>query len=172
MGLSTKGSNVGLTKKDKIAELKKKHQEIFDKLGIVDPHYIPKMFFGTPLSMPLFKSELKDGKDVYTEKVSKSFVSEDETRTLYKWKHNPNWARDYPTKPLSHGEGHMYLIPFTELEAIVEKKKEPAYDFGITDPDEIQDLPIDQLTIRDLAAILTGKPVSLKPWLNEIMKKE
>jgi hypothetical protein len=66
MGLSTTGSNTGLTRKDKIAELKKKHDKLFEKLGIVDPHYIPKMFFGTPLSMPLFKSELKDGKDVYT----------------------------------------------------------------------------------------------------------
>ena len=64
----------------------------------------------------------------------------------------------------------MYLIPFTELTAIVEPKKvDPIYNFGIVDPDT--DLPIDQLTIRDLAAILTGKPVSLKQWLNEIVKK-
>ena len=170
MGLSTTGSNTGLTRKDKIAELKKKHKEVFERLGIADPHYIPKMFFGTPLSMPLFKSEMKDGKDVYTEKVSKSFESEDSNRTLYKWKHNPKWATAYPTKPLSHGEGNMYLIPFDELIPIVEeKKKNPIYDFGIVDPDT--DLPIDQLTIRDLAAILTGKPVSLKQWLNEIVKK-
>lgn len=174
MGLSTTGSNTGLTKKDKIAELKKKHDTLFEKLGVSNPKYIPKMFFGTPLAMPLFKSELKDGKDVYTEKVSKSYESEDETRTLYKWKYNPNWEKSvseggYPTKPLMHGEGHMYLIPFSELTPVVEKKKDPVYDFNITDPDS--DLPIDQLTIRDLAAILTGKPVSLKPWLNEIVKK-
>ena len=169
MGLSTTESNTGLTKKDKIAELQKKHEHVFEKLGITDPHYIPKMFFGTPLSMGLFHRELKDGLDVYTEKVSKSFESEDDTRTLYKWKHNPDWATAYPTKPLIHGEGVMYLIPFTELKAIVEKKKDPVYDFGLTDPD--MDLPIDQLTIRDLAAILTGKPVSLKQWLNEIVKK-
>ena len=170
MGLSTTGSNTGLTKKDKIAELKTKHNKLFEKLGIDNPFYIPKMFFGTPLSMPLFMSELKDGLDVYTEKVSKSFESEDATRTLYKWKHNPNWATSYPTKPMMHGEGNMYLIPFTELIPIVEeKKKDPVYDFGIVDPDS--DLPIDQLTIRDLAAILTGKPVSLKQWLNEIVQK-
>ena len=39
-------------------------------------------------------------------------------------------------------------------------------------PDPDQDLPIDQLTIRDLAAILTGKPVSMKKWLNQIVKNK
>ena len=66
MGLSTTGSNTGLTRKDKIAELKRKHNKLFEKLGIVNPHYIPKMFFGVPLSMPLFQSELKNGNDIYT----------------------------------------------------------------------------------------------------------
>lgn len=169
MGLSTTGSNAPLTKKDKIAELKKKHAKIFESLGIDNPNYIPKMFFGSPLSMPLFPSEMKHGKDVYTEKVSKSYESEDSTRTLYKWRFNPNWETAYPTKALSHGDGVMYLIPFDDLIPMQEvKKKDPDYDFGILDPNT--DLPIDQLTIRDLAAILTGKPVSMKPWLNEIIK--
>jgi len=36
------------------------------------------------------------------------------------------------------------------------------------DPD--QDCPIDQMNIRDLAAILLKKPVSKKKWLNDLVK--
>lgn len=169
MGLSTSGGNTGLTKKDKISELKRKHDGLFLKLGIANPNYIPKMFFGVPLAMPLFPSELKENKDIYTEKVSKTFDSEDPDRILYKWKFNKDWETRYPTKQMVHGEGIMYLIPFSELEPIIETKKEPEYDFGLIDPDE--DPPISELTIRDLTAILTGKPVSLKPWLNQIVRK-
>ena len=38
-------------------------------------------------------------------------------------------------------------------------------------PDANLDLPISDLTIRDLAAILLKKPVSTKLWLNEIITK-
>jgi hypothetical protein len=36
--------------------------------------------------------------------------------------------------------------------------------------DPAQDAPVDQLTIRDLAAILWKKPISSKKWLNDLMK--
>ena len=35
---------------------------------------------------------------------------------------------------------------------------------------EIADAPISEMTIRDLAAIMLMKPVSAKPWLNELIK--
>jgi hypothetical protein len=36
---------------------------------------------------------------------------------------------------------------------------------------EIADAPLSEITIRDLAAIMLMKPVSAKPWLNEIIKQ-
>jgi hypothetical protein len=38
----------------------------------------------------------------------------------------------------------------------------------ILDPNS--DAPFDQLTIRDLAALLLKKPVSNKKWLNDLVK--
>jgi hypothetical protein len=170
-GIRTSTSNTGLSKKEKIAELLQKHKPLLEKLGVHNPLYIPKMVFGTPPVIAFFPSELKEKRDIYTEKVSKSYDSEDPERTLYKWKYNPSWEDGpenggYPTKPFGHSDDVMYLIPFSELEII--ELKDPKYDFGIDDPDE--DAPIKDLTIRDLAAILTGKPVSHKEWLNKIMR--
>ena len=71
--------------------------------------------------------------------------------------------------PASEMQTIRYIIPVDELIAC--KLEEDILDeFDMPDPD--QDLPIDQLTIRDLAAILTGKPVSMKKWLNEIVKSK
>lgn len=167
MAISTKESNHGLNTKEKIEILKKNHVKLFEKLGVEDPLYIPKMVFGNPLVAVFFKSNLRKGKDIYTEKVSKSFDSEDETRTLYKWVHRSDWEDRYPTRELGDANTPMHVIPFEEFEPIIDKKSD--YDFGLIDPD--QDPPISELTIRDLAAMLTGKPVSLKPWLNKIIQK-
>jgi hypothetical protein len=70
------------------------------------------------------------------------------------------------TEPHSANHTIRYIIPVEELYAYG-KAVEVEDEFDMPDPD--QDLPIDQLTIRDLAAILTGKPVSMKKWLNEIV---
>lgn len=153
-----------LSKKEKIKLLKEKHESLFDKLGINNPLYVPKMIFGSPAVFYVFQSEIEQGRDLYTEKVTRDFDSEDETRTLYKWKFNPNYNKDYETKESSHGQ--MYVIPFSELSPVVEEDE--ADEFSIPNPDE--DAPFSELTIRDLAAIISGKPVSHKSWLNKIIR--
>jgi hypothetical protein len=37
--------------------------------------------------------------------------------------------------------------------------------------EEIADAPLSEITIRDLAAIMLIKPVSARPWLNELIKQ-
>jgi hypothetical protein len=169
MSISTKtDGNAGMSKKEKIAQLQEKHTETFESLGIVEPLYIPKVVFGTPLSVPFFHSELKHEKDIYTEKVSKAYESEDPTRTLYKWTFNSAWREGrYPTKPFGAGgpTDVMYMIPFADFEKIEVKPKE--MDFGLMNPDEDAALP--DATLRDLAAILLEVPVSRKAWLNKII---
>jgi hypothetical protein len=36
---------------------------------------------------------------------------------------------------------------------------------------EIADAPLSEITIRDLAAIMLMKPVSARPWLNDLIKQ-
>jgi hypothetical protein len=78
------------------------------------------------------------------------------------------------TEPMANGQVR-YLVPVSELIKVnAPDKKEPAKQLSVEffkdmmDPNT--DAPIDQLTIRDLAAILLKKPVSQKKWLNEIVK--
>ena len=163
---STVKQNENLSKKEKIEILLKKHEEVFEKIGESNPLYIPKMIFGSPLVLYLFPGELKSEKDIYIEKVSKEYEPEDPERTLYKWNYNPHYKDDYETKQIGPSNDACYIIPFSELIKI--EVNNEADEFDIPDPTE--DLPISELTIRDLAAILTQKPVSLKPWLNKIIK--
>jgi hypothetical protein len=157
-------NNKGLSTKEKIATLREYHQPAFEKLGVPDALYIPKLVFGTPAVMLFFRSELEAGKDIYTEKVSQDYELRDENRTLYKWKHNPNYKDELRTKP--YGQDVMYYIPFDEFKPV--GVKEEAVKFGIPDPDA--DDPFSELMVRDIAAILWKKPVSQKPWLNDLIK--
>lgn len=173
MAISTKKqTNETLDKKAKIEILKSYHKKTFAKLGIKDPFFSPKMayFDSGERVISFFPSEIEKGEDIFTEFVSRDYESEDETRTLYKWKYNPHYASEYKvTEPHSANHTIRYIIPVEELHAYTEQEDE-LDEFDMPDPD--QDLPIDQLTIRDLAAILTGKPVSKKKWLNEIVKSK
>ena len=86
-------------------------------------------------------------------------------------------------KQPTEGTGHIrYLVPVEELkvikryspEAMITTEKEvklkPALDFSLPNPET--DPPFNEMTIRDLAAIMLGKPVSNKPWLNDIIKNK
>jgi hypothetical protein len=158
-----------LTKKEKILNLYEHHKPTFKKLKVIKPLFSPKMVFGNPAVVNIFKNELEEGKDIYTEKVNREFESEDPERILYKWKYNPHYASEYATKQTA-SVGVMYVVPFSEFEP-VSFKEEPIEEneFGIPNPD--LDAPLDQVTLRDLAAILLQKPVSHKKWLNDLINK-
>lgn len=161
-----KNLNENLTKKEKIEKLKLKHDPIFDRLGIAEPKFIPKVVFGTPPVLYLFPSELKDEKDLYTEKVDRDYNSEDSERILYRWKFVSNYKTKYQQKDIANSDDSISIIPFADFEPVIQDEFED--EFNLPNPDE--DLPISELTIRDLAAIITGKPVSHKSWLNKLLK--
>jgi len=151
-------------------ELRKKHKPIFDKLDAPDALYIPKMAYVpkglNEVCMGFFESELDNG-DIYTEKVSMSMESEDPSRTLYKIKYNPYYKDEYAASEPNNITGNVrYYVPFAEMEVVQEPEEES--EFNLIDPDE--DMPLDQMTMRDFAAIVLVEPVSKKEWLNKIIK--
>lgn len=154
-----------MSNKEKIATLREKHEKTFEKLGVPDALYIPKMIFGTPPRLLFFRSEIESGKDIYTEKVSQDYDVLDEDRTLYVWKHNSNYKDELTTKP--YGADVMYYIDFTDFKPVGINKE--AVKFDIPDPNS--DAPFDELMIRDLAAIMWKEPVSQKGWLNDLIKQ-
>lgn len=58
----------------------------------------------------------------------------------------PNFEEEFPAKPTNMSLDEVYNI-------------------------EIGDAPLSEITIRDLAAIMLIKPVSARPWLNELIKQ-
>jgi hypothetical protein len=178
MSLSTKSTTVN--RQEKTEELIKFHDWKFKLIQEDNPLFIPKCAYvpkgKTEHFIGVFPSEVKKGRDIYTEFTSIELEPEDQNRTLYKWRFNPHYDEEYEKTENSStaAASYRYLIPVSELVKIeIEQEETPATsmfpDFDeIMDPDA--DAPFNQMTIRDLAAIMLKKPVSHKKWLNDIIK--
>ena len=146
---------------EKTKNLLKFHDNTFRALGVTDALYLPKMFY-TPkgkeeVYVSFFTEELKKGKDIYTEMVSRELESEDQTRTLYKWVYNELWPTQYEktvSTPI------RYLIPKRELEVVSIEDSTDCLD---------EDCGMSEMSIRDFAAIIWSRPVASKSWLNELI---
>jgi len=178
MSLTTKSSSVN--RKEKTELLFKHHEWKFKLLGEDDPLFIAKVAYPPPgkneYFIGVFPSEIRKGKDIYTEFTSSDLDVEDPERTLYKWRYNPHYEEEYEKTEVSATGSFRYLIPVAELVKIQfdeEPTSEPALfpNFEeIMNPD--LDAPLSQMTIRDLAAIMLSKPVSTKSWLNDLIKNK
>jgi hypothetical protein len=170
------------TTKEKIEDLKTLHKPTFEKLGITNPSFIPRICY-IPMGekeqvVSFFEQDFVRGKDIYTHFVSKGYESEDPQNRLWKWTWNPYYETEYKKSDPHPDTGNVrYIIPVDELELIdssyIERNtvvSDSIFDIVDEIPNPDQDLPIDQMSIRDLAAILLKKPVSKKQWLNDIIK--
>lgn len=190
-------SKVKLTpeeRKQRVKDLYDYQLEAFTKLNIQDPLYVPKMayvpsgkderhiaFFGNELE----KCESYDvPQDIYTEFVSSEYLSEDATRSLYKWKFNPHWRTEYDIIPATDFIQERYMVPVSELRLVYDNSERLKVGKHVAEstpkistqmltiPNEIpDDAPFNDLTIRDLVAIFTRKPVSNKNWLNKLINE-
>lgn len=165
-----------LTSADKISALREKHQPYFKEREIPNALFYPKMAYKPKgkdeLYVSFWVSELRKTDDIYTEFVDRDYNSEDPERNLWVWRYNPHWEEEYEqTEP--NAIGHVrYLVPVSELIKIPNyiPKTVSSDDFDINLIDKSDPL-ITEMTMRDFVAIMTGKPVSNKAWLNEIIKK-
>lgn len=188
MSISTKESGETHTpkpedKRENLKKLREYHQPVLDKLGLSDAFFIGKLAYQphgkTELYNAFFQSEISKGQDVFIEFADQNNLPQREAgllgkvevldeRALYRWKFNPHFEEEYEKTPPSSSGVVRYLIPISEL-VKVEAPAEDSLEFTLTDPD--QDLPMDQMTMRDYAAIHMRKPVSMKPWLNALITK-
>ena len=126
------------------------HLPTFKRLKIADPYFIAKSAWAPPgeaLKMQFFPNELKQGRDIYTELSDFNAVSEDPTHTLYKLKHNPFYAEEYPLEQKTSKSGNdyeVYVVPIEELLAIDKKtgKEIPynAYQDYLKNPPEEEEV--------------------------------
>ena len=170
--MSTETSTVTAEEKAKrLVELRKYHQATLDAIGH-DVLYRPRRFFQAKengvKSIILFPSELKLGKDIYTEMIDHDNKSEDDARTLYKWTYDPSWSEVYTQ--VKKGTTVWFLVPVSDLTVV--KHEMPGIDeklLELSNPDI--DSPMDQMTMRDYYAMTHKVPCSQKKWLNEIITK-
>jgi hypothetical protein len=178
-------------RKTRTAELRKHHEPVFEALEVPDALFIPKSQYKPhgkdELYIGMFQSELRKAVDIYTEAVSYEIVSEDPERKLYKWNYNPHWDSEYEVATSEASNIPRYLIPVAELtivedptypfkkdinepmREIKETKKVENKNIDIFGSSDLEDVPLNQVTLRDIAAILLREPCSTREWLNSLI---
>ncbi len=198
--LSTKpkATSLGSSKKIIINELKLKHAKLFKLEKVESPKFFPKASIHNNILnekvIPFYIGELKGGDDIYIEFVNMKLEPEDSRRTLWKWPFNSEFDTEYlKTEPHLATGLQQYLIPVAELIDVAEvhspKKSEPKPPVPLQPTTqlalqieetpakpsktevELFDAPLNQMTIKDKAAIDWKLPISDKPWLNELITK-
>jgi hypothetical protein len=142
-------------RKKRVAKLREEHEDFFQKNGIINALYIPKMAYRPTgkddLHVSFFPSELEKGRDIYTEFVSIEYETEDPKRTLYLIKQNAHWKEEYELITSSSGF-ERHIIPVSELKVMND----------VTDRSEEKIATIDDFTIpnpeteRDMLDVLKG----------------
>lgn len=182
MKLSTKEKETAPTsngdvydKKERIAELKAYHADLFTQKGIENPVFIPKLAY-TPKGqierhLAFFLSEMQQTADTYTEFVSSTYVSEDPERCLWKLEHNPEFETEYAKTPPHPISGHCrYLVPIGEL-ILIDRPKTAQKQIPIDPSVNVDDEPMKDMTIRDYMAIHMHTPCSTKSYINDIINQ-
>lgn len=179
-------------RKENLKKLKEFHKDTLNQLGVSDAYLIGKMAYRpsgkTTKFVSLFHSEISKGTDVYIEFTDRFNIPEFSDRTLYLYRFNPHFEEEYEKAGTDEVASQRYLVPVEELkvvktyspEAIVNPPQEKEkikvsnvttdFDFSLPNPDN--DPPLNEMTIRDLAAILLQRPVSNKEWLNTLIKQK
>lgn len=167
-------------KKQKLDSIREYHAPLIRALGISPLDFNMKMPFYDRHGryvVGIFGSEFKKDKGFFFELVTRDLDPLESERKVYRIARNDNHEEEYEMN-----EKGSFLVPVDELRVInpsssapapQEKKPEPVQPAPVFNSKPAvslpEDLPYSEMTIRDYMAIHTGKPVSLKPWLNDLL---
>lgn len=176
-----------LTKREKREQMYQYHKPVLDALGVTFTQFIPKAKFKhkDEYVMGFFDSEMEKKQDIYLEICTMDGDVETAERDLYILKFNHFYKEEYDkTEPHPTSGQVRYLIPVSELRRVEpppppappKADPEPAVQSPLFNIDQLPnpafDAPIAEMTIKDLYAILQNKPVSDKPWLNDVINRK
>jgi hypothetical protein len=181
-----------LYRQKKLKEMHDYNEDLIKDLGISKSDFNMKKAFtrnGT-IVVGIFDSEFKRPKGFYFELINSDIEPDDPARTVYRLSPTEFYADEFEMD-----EYGKYLVPVDQLRivnrqsAVISKgsaatssdrvlKDEPTLRTTIKPPLpftdssqlKVEDAPFSEMTIRDYLAIHTGKPVSTKSWLNELIK--
>ena len=174
-------------KKLKLETIRDYHQDLIDDLEIPRTDFNMKMPFYDKhgrMVVGIFSSEFRKEKGFFFELITRDLSPADAERKVYRVPLSSSYEEEYELN-----EKGSYLVPLEELRVVnptsVAIKKTAS--FGTQEeplpsslpktpmqaykaPAAMEDAPYSEMTIRDYFAIQTGKPVSTKTWLNELIK--
>lgn len=181
-------------KKLKLDQIREYHAPLIRDLGISPLDFNMKMPFydrNGRYVVGVFSSEFLKDKGFFFELVTRELDPLEADRKVYRIARNDNFKEEYEMN-----EKGSFLVPVDELRIVnpqsvaiskdsavlsndkffpkntpaPEPKPQPQPMFSSKpQPSVDPDAPYSEMTIRDFMAIQTGKPVSLKPWLNELL---
>jgi hypothetical protein len=181
-------------KRNRLDAIREYHKDLISDLGISITDFNMKMPFhdkSGKLVVGIFSSEFRKEKGFFFELVTRDLVPVDDKRTVYRIAFNIAFEEQYELN-----EKGSYLVPIQELRSVnipsvaiskysaietedkvfttatspIDINKMPFYTAPA--PMDDSDAPYSQMTIRDYYAIHTGKPVSGKTWLNDLIKQK
>lgn len=183
-------------KKVRLDSFRNYHMSLIKDLGIPVTDFNMKMPFYDKHGryvVGIFGSEFKKDKGFFFELITRDLEPLEADRKVYRIARNDNFQEEYEIN-----ERGSFLVPVDELRVVnsqaVAISKESAvmsndkFFNSVKTPQErvapqpvfnsripqsaTEDLPYSEMTIRDYMAIHTGRPVSLKPWLNNLISNQ
>jgi hypothetical protein len=181
-----------LYRQKKLKEMHDYNEDLINDLGISKSDFNMKKAFtrnGTKV-VGIFDSEFKKSKGFYFELINSDIEPEDPARTVYRLSPTEFYADEFEMD-----EYGKFLVPIEQLrivnrhsaaiskssaatssdrvlkdEPTLRTTMKPPLPFADNSQLKVDDAPMSDMTIRDYLAIHTGKPVSTKSWLNELIK--
>ena len=135
------------------------------------------------LVVGIFSSEFRKSKGFFFELIDSDLNPVDPERKVYRVPYHPSFEEEYEL----NAKG-SYLVPVEELKVVhrssvaiskmsaftgTEETFKPVQEVNIPKaPAPMEDAPYADMTIRDYYAIHTGRAVSAKAWLNDLIKSK
>lgn len=180
-------------KAQKVKEVRDYNKDVIDDLGISIYDFNMKTPFkdsSGKIVVGIFASEFKKPKGFFFELIDFDLNPSDPERKIYRVAPNNSFHEEYELN-----EKGSYLVPleeircshkssislykmgaFTNVETVFNVTKTAQIEANNTKiakaPALMEDAPYSDMTIRDYYAIHTGKPVSAKSWLNDLIKNK
>jgi hypothetical protein len=169
-------------KKSKLDAIRNYHSQLIKDLGVSPGDFNMKKAFRDKRGVEvvgIFDTEFLKDKGFYFELISSDLEPVDPERKVYRVPMNLSYKDEYEINAKL-----SYNVPLEELRVVnpqavaigklgaitnLEKFKEENSPV-IKKVVPLEDLPYSEMSIRDYITIHTGRPVSLKPWLNELVK--
>jgi len=182
-----------LYRQKKLKEMHDYNESLIKDLGISKTDFNMKKAFtrNGVIVVGIFENEFKKSKGFYFELINSDIEPDDPARTVYRLSPTEFYADEFEMD-----EYGKFLVPVEQLRIVNRQSAAISKASASTSSDrvlkdeptlkttipvkpplpfaesqlKVDDAPFSEMTIRDYLAIHTGKPVSTKSWLNELIK--